>query len=410
MFLKPGWAAAFQRGWLVIGLVMQALLVPAQADWGLKSSAQVGVDAWHLSSSAQDQPGRRFLWMANANTRWDYQDAAPWYTLQSHLRNGAQGEWVLRSRGSQGYGGALDELSYAHFVSHALGLRAGILDYRATWCRTYDLDNPWVRENDPFCTDRFTSLATASAPALQVYTHVDVGDYQVQGLLGWYRPKALGYEPREFSGLVLADSARVTQNRKQVLSLNAINSETATEWRLSWIGTDQRLFESAFMQMAPLPAPASQLAYEQRVSTYFAGVSWLLAPQLRSRLTHLRGHIRGVCELMNPAAGEPCANQFHKSSSVWELSYQLDPSDVLSLAISQHGVRHRGEQGVPVYQARNRAVSLGWRRDWPGGWFNAWQLTRSMAWVPYQHRPWEQSYLPGRASAWGLGLRAGYQW
>lgn len=393
-----------------LGLLASAAF--AQSDWDIKSSVQVGADAWHLSSAAADEPARRFLWMPNSASTWQYRDAAPWYTLQSQLRTGSQGEWVLRARGNQGYGSALDQLSYAHAISPTLGLRAGILDYRATWCREYDLDNPWVRETDPFCTVRFINLATASSPALQVYAKADVGDYQVQGVAGLYRPAALGFEPREFSNLLLPESATVTKNHKHALSVNAINTQTATQWRISWIGANQRLFDSALMQFNdPAFYARSQLNYEQAVSTYFVGVSWQLLPGLRSRLTHLNSQLRAQCEFLNPAAGDPesCGNRFYKSSIVWELGYQLSAADVLSLAASQYQSRQAGTSEQPKYEARNRSVSLAWRRDWPQGFFSAVQLTHARASVPYNRIPTDVPYIVGTTSAWGLGLRVGCQ-
>ncbi len=399
-------------GWVT--LVMTALLLasPAQAqtDWALKSSAQLGVDAWHLSVDASDQPVRHFLLLANARTDWRYRDMAPWYTLQTQLRVGSQGEWVLRSRGNQSYGGAVDQLSYAHSISPALGWRAGILDYRATWCREYDLDNPWVREADSFCVGRFNNSATASAPALQVYAKVDVNEYQVQAVAGLYRPKALGWDRREFSNLFIADSATVLQNKKHALSVNAVNTATSTEWRLSWIGSDQRLFDSALVQINDAASfPATQLHYRQAVSTYFAGVSWQLAPRLRSRVTHFRSSLQAHCELLNPAAGEPCANQFYRASTVWELGYQLSPIDVLSLALAHYDLRQTEMLDVQVYEARSRNQSLAWRRDWGRGWFTSTQLTWTQGSVPYNNKPRQTPYIPGTSSAWGLGLRVGYQ-
>lgn len=409
MSLSRGWAATVLA---INGLFMLVQGAYAQENWELKSSAQVGLGAWHLSDGAKDQPSRHFLLTPNANTKWPYSDAAPWYTLQSQLRVGTEGEWVLRSRGNQGYGGSLDELSYAHFISPALGVRAGVLDYRATWCREYDLDNPWVRESDPFCTARFTNLATASAPAMQVYATVEAGAYQVQGLAGLFRPLALGYERKEFSNLILPSSATVTKNQKRALSVNAVNKLTSTEWRVSWLGADQSLFDSTIFQFNnPAFFPSSQLKYHQSVNTYFAGVSWQLLPSLRSRLTHLSSQLQARCEFLNPAAGDagPCGNQFSKSSTVWELGYQLGPADVLSLAASQYANRQTGGGQESLYEARNRTFALAWRRDWRQGWFSAVQLSRTKASVPYNRIPDEISYLPGDASAWGLGLRVGYQ-
>ena len=321
---------------LALALLMLAGAARAQTDWQVKNTLQLGLDAWHLDYSHEDMQLQRGLLMADNKPAWTYRSVSPWLTLQSQVRMGTHGELELRARANQNYGGQIDQLSYAHAISPSLGLRAGVLDYRATWCRSYDTDNPWVRENDPFCTVKFTSEATASAPALQAYSVLETDAYQFQANAGLFRPKALGYAPREFSNFFVPATAQVTQNNKHALSVSALDKASAIEWRFSWIGAHQRLFESALVQENnPVFFSPTQLNYDQKSNTYFAGVSWPLNRQLSARLTYLNSALKARCELLNPNAGPDCHNQFKKSSTVLELNYQADSADVLSLALTQ---------------------------------------------------------------------------
>jgi hypothetical protein len=308
-------------------------------------------------------------------------------------------------RADQGQGVSLDQLSFDHAISPSLGMRAGVLDYRATWCRVYDMDNPWVRENDPFCNNKGANLATASAPALQVYTNFDVGNYRVQGLAGIYRPLAFGYEPQEFSNFILPATATVIKNQKHGVSVSALDKITATELRFSWIGARQSLFESDFIQFKdPNLYPATQLLYHQKVSNYFIGVSWQLMPKVRSRLTYFRSNLEAYCEILNQASGGSCQNEFRRAATVLELGYQANPRDVVSMAISHYAFRQE-----PVYAATTHSGSVAWRRDWYQGWFSALQLTYARAAVPFNNNPRAAPYPTGQSSAWGAGLRVGYQ-
>jgi hypothetical protein len=384
-------------------------ITPGQAhaqidhDWQLSNSVQLGVDAWHIDHSSQHPVMREIMFLADAHTRWTFRELSPWFTLQSRLAFGPRDHLVLRTRANQGIGLQLDQLYYDHALSPSLGFRAGISDYRATWCREYDVDNPWVRESDPFCTDARVRQAMSSAPALQAYLNVDVEPYQVQGIVGLYRPQLFGYASREFGDKILLGHEVITKNHKKGLSLGVIDKATATEWRFSWSGLDQHLFDSD--EVRP---PDKRRAYSlvQRANTFHAGVAWQVAPSVRSRLTHMTSLLKARCQALNAPADEPCA-KFRKDSTVLELSYQWRATDVVSLAISTYPVKQKG-----VYEWRHCNWSLGWRRDWPGGWFSAVQLTRSHNRVPYNnyYHPVYFDLPATGASAWGAGLRIGYKW
>lgn len=405
MFLKSLLISGLQ--WtLALGVVVGFTpAVRAEVDWNLNTTVQVGVDAWHIPSADEGHPLQALLFLPDTDTEWKPRSVSPWYTLQSHLHIGTQSEVVLRARGNQGHGASLDQLSYDHAISPFFGLRAGVLDYRATWCRGYDRDNPWVRENDPFCTIKSVNVATASAPALQAYTKFDLSNYQVQTLAGLYRPKAFGYEPREFSNLFLPPTAEVIKNNKHAVSLNVTNLVTSTEWRLSLIGAQQSFYDQI---RSPNDSSVTKLNFHQNVNSVFLGVSAELMPRVRSKITHLRSNVKTRCELLDPPRTADCESRFRKDSTVLELSYQANPRDVLLMAVSRYNFKQSLKQS-DVYSARNESVSLSWRRDWKKGWFSALQLTHARISVPYNNYPNLVPYEVGNTKAWGAGLRVGYE-
>lgn len=408
MFLKAGlqrlrpWTFTFLTG---LGLVQGA---QAQSDWHLQSSLQMGLDAWRIEHSATDKTTQGTMYLADSDTRWTFSEWSPWYSLQSQLNLGASSQVVLRGRANQGLGSSLDQLYLDHAISPSLGFRAGVADYRATWCREYDLDNPWVRESDPFCSHRVVRLSSSSAPALQAYVNLELGNYQMQGAAGIYRPRAFGYAKREFGDFRVKNNHHITKNHKQAVSLNIVDKSSSTEWRLSWIGLDQSLFDSDFVQFNDKSIyPSTQLDYHQKSNTFFAGVSWQVSPKLRSRLTHMTSDLKAHCVMLNPLAGPPsqCSNRYKKASTVLELNYQLFPTDILSVSFVTFPVIQD-----TAYKRDHQSMSAAWRHDWGKGWFNALQLSRAQSETAYNLRPLYVPYVPGLAKAWAAGFRLGYQW
>lgn len=375
----------------------------AQSDWQLQNHFQVGVDAWHIDHSSEEPLTRRNMFLADSQTRWTYRELSPWYTAQSQLNFGPLQHVVLRARANQGSGGVLDQLYYDHGISPSLGFRIGVADYRATWCREYDLDNPWVRESDPFCSQRFIRLPLSSAPALQAYANTELGNYQIQAIGGLFRPRALGYAPREFSGAQLPDQVQITRNHKQTLALNALNKATSTEFRLSWVRIDQSLFDPQVRASNSQWGPFTEMNYHQASDIVFAGVSWQLSPRWRSRLTHMSRQLKARCDLLQPLAVPECGERVESSSTVLEWNYQASQKDILSLAVV-----HFPFKQFNVYERTHRNMSVGWRHDRGQGWFGAVQLSHSRSAIPYSLDFSKIAFQPGTASAWALGTRLGY--
>jgi len=386
---------------LVLALASQAQETP----WHLHTTLQTGVDAWRIAHSASDSVTRSNMYLADSEPRWSYRELSPWFTLQSRLDMGPQDQVVLRTRANQSTGGSLDQLYYDHAISPYLGLRVGVADYRATWCREYDLDNPWVRESDPFCTNHRIRLPTSSAPALQAYVNLDAGEYQLQGIAGIYRPRALGYAPREFGTAILPEQVVITQNHKQGISLNLLNKASSTEWRLSWTGLDQGLYDPDASAGFRQYSAGTRLNYRQHADTYFVGVSWQVSPRLRARLTHMRTALKARCELLTQQSAPACLEFVSKQATVLELNQQHDAENILSFTLLKFPFEQAG-----YYAKVNQTVSGAWRRDWGGGWFTAVQLSQARSRVFYIEDIALVQYLPGTASAWAAGFRLGRQW
>jgi hypothetical protein len=403
LFLSAAAVPSTPQRWrgLVLASVLCGLCLGAAAqgaDWQLNTQLQMGLDAWHIEHQPKGGPLAATVFMPDTGTRWQYREVSPWYVVQAQLRRGYQGEWVLKSRANQSAGAKVDQLYYDHAVSPKLGFRAGVVDYRATWCRVFDLDNPWVREADPFCSNQTIQLATASAPGLQTYTNLHWGRYQVQALAGLYKPKLFNYEPREFSDFVLAPNDRVIHNTKLGLTLNAMDLQTSTEWRLSWIYTDQlgRLSTTA---QRPFPA-----TIEHKAHLLFGGLSWQVSPRTRARITHMRSDLKATINVQTPPGVEPLVfrPRVFKASTVLELNYQHTARDIFSVSVSQYPFQERG-----VYEWKHQAVSVGWRRDWSRHWYSAVQLSHAKNHVPYSIYP---DFVPaGRHSAHAVGVRVGFK-
>jgi len=122
-------------------------------------NAQVGMDAWQFSS---DKPEK--LLMMATNTHWRYRPVAPWGTFDGRLMLSSQAAVALKARTNQEMGSHVDELSADWAFSPSVGVKAGVLDYKTSWCRTYDIDSPWVRENDPFFVRSSVRVGLAAEP------------------------------------------------------------------------------------------------------------------------------------------------------------------------------------------------------------------------------------------------------
>jgi hypothetical protein len=410
-FEKAAYACATNVG-CVGGLCLSGLVLaqPQQEsrDEGMdyplvRYSAQLGVDAWQFSNGRPDP-----LLMMSTNAQWHYRPVSPWGTLDGRLMVSSNATLALKARSNQEMGSHLDELSADWAISPRLGMKVGVVDYKTSWCRTYDVDSPWVRENDPFCTVVEVSGPSGGAPGAQLYTNMQMGLYRVQAIAGVYSPLWFGYNKTEFSNLTYARS-RVEKNNKQGFSINALNLDTAMEFRFGYLATQQT-------QAVHSDWNAPDFHVEQVYDITFAGVSFYAAPKLNVRMQTLR-HVMSNKNVMDPGAIYPHTfrgNALARRSYVMELHYQQDVQNVFALAVSKFGMHNTLIQtnypysGYTVYPEfsdyAQRSFSLAWRHDWPSGVFTAVQLTRSSLVDTSSYYGYDKAM-----HANGLGMRLGYR-
>jgi hypothetical protein len=366
-------------------------------------NAQLGVDVWQFES---DKPEK--LLMMATNTQWRYKPVSPWATFDGRLMLSSLATVSLKARANQEMGSHVDELSADLAVSPSFGVKAGVLDYKTSWCRTYDIDSPWVRENDPFCTVVSTSGPSGGAPGLQAYVNLPIGNYRVQSIVGVYSPLAFNYNTTEFSNASYKLS-HVTKNQKQGASISALNLDTATEFRVGVLQAQQAL--SAYESWNE---PVFQV--EQAYELVFAGVSFYVAPKLNIRMQTLR-HARVNKEISNPNVDGPHVRRgdnLKRSSQVVEFNYQLTAEDLIGVAFSKYLYNATlTETNYPLggytvypdyYVYAQKAMSVAWRHDWSRGIFTVLQLTQSQ--LALNDR---LTNIDRTAKATGLGMRLAYQ-
>lgn len=213
---------------------------------------QIGVDAWYLDLPATSRTTTKTainnLSLANSSTVWSYKSTSPWIKVNGDYRLSSNVFLKYKFRAQQSVGLKLDDLHIDWEVSPKSGVRAGVVDYKMSLCRTYEFDSPWVRENDPFCVSRKTNMATWSAPGVQAYLNFNNDDYQIQAIAGVYRPLAFNYSPTEFSNVIVdSDQGQtVAVNNRLGWSVSGTDLLSGADIRLSWLGGKQETNKEYF--------------------------------------------------------------------------------------------------------------------------------------------------------------------
>jgi hypothetical protein len=350
---------------------------------------QVGIDTWSLRKNL-GEPGlfdnTSVLYLADSQPEGNYTNPATWIKIDAEARTENK---VMRFRydNNQSVGSRIDELSM-DLGFHAVGVRAGILGYKVSWCRTHDVDSPWIRENDPFCVVRTTSTPIKSAPGVQIYVNTLLEGFKVQSLIGVYSPLLFNYDTREFTNYALTDN-HVFKNNKYGATINAINLENGLELRLSYLRSDQA---SNYNSVA---SPTQRI--EQNTDVAFAAVSANISPVVNLRLSYFSS--REHANLKYPpgfvSPGDTFQDNFYsfkrkRTSKVLEMNYQHSPRDVLSIAYSKYDANDRRQFTEQLnllpddsytintrYNFTNTSTSASWRHDWQRGIFTIIQITRA---------------------------------
>jgi hypothetical protein len=293
---------------------------------------------------------------------------------------------------------------------HTYGVKFGVLDPKISWCRTYDVDSPWIRENNPFCSIQPLNFTKGSAPGAQTYANFIASDYSIQAIAGIYRPLWFNYAPNESPTITLASHSTITSHTKSGIALSATNLRNGTEFRVGILRDDFSSNRESINQSVP---------YNNTVNSkvIFLGANWYATPKIALRATYFTyaGHLtRTMRDSVHYASLDKLSE--YKAKSL-EANYQVNARDVMSVARVVYDFTGNPDnyelqlgvpvlissyQGVPHFVTTN--ISVSWRRDWSGGFFTVAQFSKAMT---DQHDASTNKHLSSDGRA--LGLRLGYR-
>lgn len=371
---------------------------------------QLSADAWKLKTNtgADYLPGfieqNSNLLLPNSQTKWQYKDLsiAGWISVNQKI--GKDLDLSFKARADQTIGSRIEQAQIQKNISPFLGLRAGIVDYKTSWCRTFEQDNGWIREVEAICnTPQFRDV-TGGAPGLQIFVSRTVQDFLVQGQLGIYDPLLLGYAPKEFGNLIPSPQFEVQSNKKYGFNLNAVNTYTGLEARLSYIHT----FQTGFSPELELQGHS-----KQKSDLIYLGLNAPLTSKLAARVTHVQQAQKNVCRSTVATIGSGCNLNLtgEKNSTSAEMVFQFNNSNLISAGLSKTTFGTQQQFFSPsadiFLEALPRHVdseqtSIAWRHDWAEGVFTIFQ---------YMHAKQKLNYdsLSLATQGHAAGFRLGYR-
>lgn len=364
----------------------------------IKLSVQLGLDAWDLNTPDRSNAplkGVDRLYLADSNTKWSYRNPAAWIKTSGQWDISSKLSLTYKARADQSVGTQLDDLNFDYRLSPKLGFRAGVLDYKTSWCRTYETGSPWIQEIDPFCSNPVTNESTLASPGLQAYLSFAPSNYLIQSLIGIYRPKAFKYNENEFSNV--ANTKGVAINNRWGWSINALNLDNASEFRLSWLAAQQENNRDSGGYRA------------QDAGALYMGASFYPIEKLNIRLSLFDSLVRQASYDRPPAYTQILENNMVRNSQVVELIYQPNGLNTLGLSLAKYTNNWNltGMNGYQAYTNPNyyrftrEGQSISWRHDWSRGFYT------SLQWVKSTNNQL-LSNSAAKAQGNALGLRIGW--
>lgn len=400
------------RALRVLGLALVfAGVMPAHAE-GLKISStfEGGLDAWAITpkkpdlSSPRESNGSKLkdhdsLGLPDADTKWNYRSVSPWIRYTGTIAIDQNLEANLKFRADQLMGAHVDVANLDWIQSPYLGIRGGVVNFNTNWCRTYDIDTPWVVDPDIFCRGNDFMNINNAAPGLQVYTNTTLGEYQFQTIVGVYRPQLFSYETKEFgfNKDSLGQSFKIHFNRKISAAANFLDLHTGTQLRLGLMRSDQG---GAY---DPKPAVESR-SRRNLVDNYYLGLDTYLRPALRLRYSRSEFSSRDYYD-------DLLVVRDRDKSETLELIYDWKSVDILALGWARFNMAAKVDDAVvnppakidDFYYLKQVAWLMSWRHQWGKGMYSTLQWT---------HASQTNGYFGGRRPGSGdaIGLRLGYQY
>ena len=382
----------------------------AEGDEPGSWSYQYGADAWRLNPSQKIDSLPNFveensnLLLPNSHSKWQYSEVSAWGRLIGSKQLANDLLVSTKVRADQTLGLRVDEAQIEKHFSPSLGIRAGVVDYKTSWCRVYENDNGWMREIEAICnTPQFRDV-TGGAPGAQIFTNLTWGDhYKLQSQVGIYRPLLLNFAPKEFGNLTPSTNYQVQKNNKTGVNFNLLNLYTGLEARLSYIHANQMAYEPE-RDLSGTEKMVSDLVY--------MAISTPISKQLNFRITHLQQYQKATCRSTMATIGSACNLNlnFDKESTAIELAYRWQNLHLFSLGLNRTNLDLQQVFFTPsldVYHQSNLTytksmqLSVAWRKDWEDGWFSVVQFMQSAHQSSYDIYTYQ-------ARGTALGVRLGY--
>lgn len=400
---------------VVQSLVMVCLgaITPLRAnDLSFSSglSYQVGTDIWQLKPSVKKDSRPNYieensnLLLPNSHTKLTYNDISFWGRLIANKQLTKDISVSTKIRTDQTVGAKVDEAKIEKEFSPFLMLRAGVVDYKTSWCRTYESTSAWAREIEAICNTPEFRDVTGGAPGIQVVTRQTWADsYALQTQFGLYQPLLMNYAPKEFGNVIPSSNFEVKKNNKFGVNFNLLNLQNGAEVRFSYIRSEQ----SAYL-------PEVDLNGHQKLSSdlYYAGLNLPVNEKINFRLTHLKLLQSGACRSPVAKIGSACNLNLssEKNSTSLEMTYRWGDIGYVSAGISQTNFDTHQDFFTPTldvyslaypFTIKSEQASIAWRKDWSKGVFTIAQFIQSKQ---------KSSSLGVNFNSDGsaLGLRIGY--
>jgi hypothetical protein len=393
-----------------------SLAASAQADdyaFPSRWNYQFGVDTWKLGASIDHDPIPGFndansnLLLPDSYTTWSYKNVSPYGRFAGNKKFSRNLSFNFKVRADQSQGFKINEASMEKEISPTLAFRLGVVDYKTSWCRTYDVDNGWIQDIEAFCVTRQFRDVSGGAPGVQAVTNTQWNDYQIQTLAGLYNPLLLNYSPNEFANVVVSNQQSVRSNKKAGFNINILDLTTAFETRISFLQTHQEAY-----------SPEANLlgTTKQTYDLWYLGFNIpTRIPNLSVRLTHVLQNQKYTCRSSVAELASPCNlnSTSHKKSSSAQLSYISSAKNLFSLGISETGIQTQSDFFSPDLQVfthledafyiKMQQASVAWRHDWDGGFFTIIQYIKAR-----QNNGQVGIRFP--SDGYAVGFRMGYQY
>lgn len=374
---------------------------------------QIGVDAWKLGASVDKDPFPGFneansnLLLPNSYTTWSYRSVSPYGRLAGTKRISNQLSFSLKARADQSQGIKINEASVEKEVSPYLAFRLGVVDYKTSWCRTYEADNGWIQDIEAFCvTPQFRDVSGGS-PGVQMVTNTQWHDYQIQTLAGLYNPLLLNYAPKEFGNVVPSPQYSVTSNKKIGFNVNILDLNTSIEARISFLQARQEAY-----------SPEANLlgSFKQVYDLWYVGLNIPTPnPNLSFRITHVMQDQHGTCRSSVARLASSCNlnSESQKYSSSAQASYKSGSKNLFSFGFSESSIKSQSDFFTPDLQVfthledqfyfKLQQASAAWRHDWEDGFFTVLQYIKAK-------QNSGQLNIRNPSDGYAIGLRLGYQY